>query len=92
MTNTTLLVILNTNHAIITSASHNSWGRGFLTDSQQCLMMGAFFLAAALIAALVIFIDNARYSFHYASSLDYLIPLLMGSLGIFFLILAAVFR
>ena len=54
--------------------------------------MGAFLLIAALVTALIIFIDNARYAFHYSSALDYVISILMGSVGIFFLVLAAVFR
>jgi hypothetical protein len=56
------------------------------------LIIGAFFLIIAVVTTLFIFLDNKRYSFHYASSLDYLVPPLMGFLGIFFLILAAVFR
>ena len=92
MTNTTLLVIVTANQAIVNATRYTPRGGGFLTDSQGFLLMGAFLLIAALVTALIIFIDNARYAFHYSSALDYVISILMGSVGIFFLVLAAVFR
>jgi len=94
MINTTLITTLAVQQSILTTRmrSRRSDAEIFLGDSQKCLIIGAFFLIIAVVTTLFIFLDNKRYSFHYASSLDYLVPLLMGFLGIFFLILAAVFR